>query len=240
MSHSSTLHADEHPHDAQHHGVQTDAPPGFVRHTIAHHYETPTQEYAACKFAFWLFLATEVMLFGGMFAGYFIFRALYTDAFRAGGGSLDWVLGAVNTSILLFSSFTMAMGVRAAQTSQKSKMLGFMAVTVLCGLGFLVVKYFEYSAKIQHGYLPGHLFHAHDHLASVPHVATFFSVYWTMTAIHGLHVVIGMALILWAIKGAAKSLYHENYFMPVDLVGIYWHLVDLIWIFLFPLLYLVP
>ena len=231
-------HASAHGHGE--HGHTVPAPPGFVPHKIAHHYESQVQEFAACKFAFWLFLATEIMLFGGMFAGYFIFHAFYPEAFRAGGKQLNWQLGALNTSLLLFSSYTMAIGVRCSQTSQKKKMLTLMAITVLCGAGFLVVKYFEYSAKVEHGLLPGTLFQAHGEIANVPHIATFFSIYWTMTAIHGLHVVIGMCLILWAMKGGMRGLYHENHYMPVDLVGLYWHLVDLIWIFLFPLLYLVP
>jgi len=242
MSQATTHPADPHAahgHD-DHHAVYTDAPAGFVPHKVAHHYDTPVQEFAAGKFAFWLFLATEVMLFGGMFAGYFIFHTLYPETFKAGGHELNWKLGALNTTILLFSSFTMALGVRSAQTSKKGPMLGLMAVTVLCGFGFLVVKYFEYSAKVEHGLLPGHLFHGHGDIAAVPHIATFFAIYWTMTGIHGLHVIIGMALIVWAMKGAAANRYHAGYYLPVDLVGIYWHLVDLIWIFLFPLLYLVP
>lgn len=245
MSQATTATPHAHAHGAEgghdHHAIYTDAPPGFVPHKIAHHYDSPYQAAASGKFAFWLFLATEIMLFGGMFAGYFIFHGLYPEAFVIGGFQLNWKLGALNTSLLLFSSFTMALGVRASQLSLKRQMLGFMAVTVVCGLGFLIVKYFEYSAKIEHGLLPGRLFHPHDPvLAAVPHLPTFFSIYWTMTAIHGLHVVIGMALILWAMNGASKNRFHSGYYMPVDLVGIYWHLVDLIWIFLFPLLYLVP
>ena len=242
MSQATTPHVAAHAahgHD-DHHAVYTDAPPGFVPHKVAHHFDNPVQESATLKFAFWLFMATEVMLFGGMFAGYFIFHTLYPDTFKAGGHELNWKLGAVNTTILLFSSFTMALGVRSAQLSRKGPMLGFMAITVLCGFGFLIVKYFEYTAKIEHGFLPGHLFHGHGEIASVEHISTFFSIYWTMTGIHGLHVIIGMALIVWAMKGAAARRYHSGYNVPVDLVGIYWHLVDLIWIFLFPLLYLVP
>ena len=147
------------------------------------------------------------------------------------------------------------MGVRSAQTSQKSKTLMFLGLTVLGAVAFMCIKYIEYSAKNEHGLIEfAHLFDGYDTstgqlswftdhdgvMAGVPHGHLFFAIYLTMTAIHGLHVVIGAGLILWVMKGTAKGRFHAGYYLPVDLVGLYWHLVDLIWIFLFPLLYLVP
>jgi len=149
------------------------------------------------------------------------------------------------------------MAVRSAQTSQKQKTLMFCGLTVLGAAIFMVVKFFEYKAKVEHGLFDfTHMFDAFkavgndgalpwftDHdgvMAGVPHGHLFFAIYVTMTGIHGLHVVIGAGLILWVMKGTAKGRFHAGYFLPVDLVGLYWHLVDLIWIFLFPLLYLVP
>lgn len=242
-------------HDG-HHSVVIPAPgPEFVPHTVAHHFDTPVQEFQAAKLGFWLFLATEILLFGGLFAAYFYFHEAYPETFRVGGHQLDWRLGALNTSVLLLSSWTMAMGVRSAQTSQKQKTLLFCGLTVLGAVIFMVIKFFEYKAKNEHGLVVfSELFAPYDVatgsipwfkdydgvMAGVPHGHLFFAIYLTMTAIHGLHVVIGAGLILWVMKGAAKGRFHAGYFLPVDLVGLYWHLVDLIWIFLFPLLYLVP
>jgi len=242
-------------HDG-HHSVVIPAPgPEFVPHTVAHHFDTPVQEFQSAKLGFWLFLATEILLFGGLFAAYFYYHEMYPETFRLGGQQLDWKLGAVNTTVLLLSSWTMAMGVRSAQTSQKQKTLIYCALTVLGAIGFMVIKFFEYKAKNEHGLVVfSELFGQYDTatgslpwfkdydgvMAGVPHGHLFFAIYLTMTAIHGLHVVIGAGLILWIMKGAAKGRFHGGYFLPVDLVGLYWHLVDLIWIFLFPLLYLVP
>jgi len=242
-------------HDG-HHSVVIPAPgPEFVPHTVAHHFDTPVQEFQSAKLGFWLFLATEILLFGGLFAAYFYYHEMYPETFRLGGQQLDWKLGAINTTVLLLSSWTMAMGVRSAQTSQKQKTMVFCGLTVLGAIGFMVIKFFEYKAKNEHGLVVfSELFGQYDTatgslpwfkdydgvMAGVPHGHLFFAIYLTMTAIHGLHVVIGAGLILWVMKGTAKGRFHQGYYLPVDLVGLYWHLVDLIWIFLFPLLYLVP
>ena len=242
-------------HDG-HHSVVVPAPgPEFVPHTVAHHFDTPVQEFQAAKLGFWLFLATEILLFGGLFAAYFYYHEMYPETFKVGGHQLDWKLGALNTTVLLASSWTMAMGVRSAQTSQKQKTLMFCGLTVLGAAAFMVVKFFEYSAKNEHCFIVfKNLFAPYDEatgqlawfqphgteMANVPHGHMFFAIYLTMTAIHGLHVIIGAGLIVWVMKGVAKGRFHSGYFLPVDLVGLYWHLVDLIWIFLFPLLYLVP
>jgi cytochrome c oxidase subunit 3 len=239
-----------------HHSVVIPAPgPEFKPHTVAHHFDTPVQEFQAMKLGFWLFLATEILLFGGLFAAYFYYHEWYPETFRVGGRQLDWKLGALNTTVLLVSSWTMAMGVRSAQTSQKKKLLIYCGLTVLGAAIFMIVKFFEYKAKSDHGlFVFSEMFGSYDIangqlpwfkdydgvMAGVPHGHLFFAIYVTMTAIHGLHVIIGAGLIIWVMKGAAKGRFHANYFLPVDLVGLYWHLVDLIWIFLFPLLYLVP
>ncbi|GAB4136053.1 MAG: cytochrome c oxidase subunit 3 family protein [Planctomycetota bacterium] len=237
-----------------HHAIVVPAPgPGFQDHVVAHHFDTPEQEFQACKLGFWLFLATEILLFGGLFTAYFYFHELYPETFRQGGRQLDWRLGTLNTTVLLISSWTMAMGVRSAQTSQKRKTMLFLALTVLGALIFMCVKFIEYRAKLEHGLLPvfggfyesstGVLQWFTDHdakMAGVPHGPLFFALYFTMTGIHGLHVLIGAGLIVWIMFGVKKGRYHAGHYLPVDLVGLYWHLVDLIWIFLFPLLYLVP
>lgn len=224
------------------HSIVIPAPgPEFQPRSVGHHFDSVEQEFQACKLGFWLFLATEILLFGGLFAAYFYFHQVYPETFRAAGHQLDWKLGAVNTTVLLLSSWTMAMGVRSAQTSQKRKMMTYLGLTVLGALLFLGIKYIEYSAKIEHGFLPGRFFTDPDGvLAAYDYPNMFFSLYFTMTGIHGVHVLVGAILILWIMKHGAQGKYHAGWYLPVDLIGLYWHLVDLIWIFLFPLLYLVP
>ena len=227
-----------------HETLVTPAAEGFRPHKVAHHFKTFEQEFQACKLAFWLFLATEIMLFGGLFTAYMVFHDLYPETFRWGGEQLDWKLGALNTTLLLTSSWTMAMAVRASELSQKKQMLRYLWLTIACAGGFMIVKYVEYTGKIDHGLMPGFLWSPHGEYAlmaeGLPYPNLFFSMYFTMTGIHGLHVLGGMVLIGWLVWGGTKNKYHAGYYMPVELIGLYWHLVDLIWIFLFPLLYLVP
>ncbi|HLU40440.1 MAG TPA: cytochrome c oxidase subunit 3 family protein [Planctomycetota bacterium] len=238
---SAEVHAEAHDHA---HGHATPTPPGFVPHHVAHHFKTWEQEFQSGKLGFWLFLATEILLFGGLFAAYIYYHGIYPETFAVCGSLLSWKLGALNTCVLLLSSWTMAMAVRAAQLSQRKACFNWLMITVACGAVFMVVKYFEYSAKIEHGTLPTAWFHPHGEeaalLATVPHPSMFFSIYFTMTGIHGLHVLIGMIVISWYAVGVAKGRYHSGHYLPIDLVGLYWHIVDIIWIFLFPLLYLVP
>jgi cytochrome c oxidase subunit 3 len=238
--------SDDHGHG---HSVVVPAPgEGFLPHTVAHHFDTPAQEFAAAKFGFWLFLATEILLFGGLFAAYFYFHQLYPETFHVGGKQLNWKLGALNTSVLLASSWTMAMGVRSAQTSQKQKLLVYCGLTVLGAAAFMVIKVIEWHTKYTHGLGPpvfaglevAQWFTDHDGvMANVPHGHLFFALYYTMTGVHGLHVLVGAGLIIWIMVGARRGRFHAHYYLPVDLVGLYWHLVDLIWIYLFPLFYLV-
>jgi cytochrome c oxidase subunit 3 len=232
-------------HDAHaHEAIVTPTPAGFVPHKVAHHFNTWEQEFQACKLAFWLFLATEVLLFGGLFAAFIYYGGIYGKTWSVCGSTLSWKLGALNTSILLFSSWTMAMGVRAAQLSQKKACFNWLLLTVLCGAAFMVVKYFEYSAKIEHGTLPTRWFHPHGEVATLlsglESPSMFYSLYFTMTGIHGIHVLGGMIAISLFMVGVAKGKYHSGHYLPIDLVGLYWHIVDIIWIFLFPLVYLVP
>ena len=210
--------------------------PVFVEHSVAHHFDSASHEFEASKLGMWAFLIQEVLFFGGLFVAYFVFRFLYPEMFIDAHHHLSWQLGALNTLFLITSSFTMVMAVRSAQVSEQKPMLRYLTVTFLLAFAFLVVKAVEYSAKIQHGYLPGPLFHGEGHFETMP---IFFGLYFTMTGVHGLHVIGGMAAILWLIWRGRKGHFHANYFTPVEMVGLYWHLVDLIWIFLFPLLYLV-
>ncbi len=204
---------------------------------VAHHFDTADQQFDSARMGIWLFLVTEILFFGGLFCAFFIFRSWYYDSFVEAHHHLDKVMGAVNTCVLIFSSLTMALAVRSAQVNDKAKTVGFLIVTILCAFGFLVVKYFEDQHKIHDRLLPGVHFTAQGFTS--PHPGTFFAVYFMMTGIHGLHVIIGIGLILWILLRAQRGDFSARYYAPVEGVGLYWHLVDLVWIYLFPLLYLV-
>jgi len=262
---------------------------------LAHHFDSPTQQFESGKLGMWLFLGTELLMFGGLFCAYAIFRANHPDVFAYAHRFLDVKLGAINTVVLICSSFTMAYGVRAAQLGRRGMLVAMLALTLLCAGGFLGIKYVEYSHKISHGLLWGRNWRAQEHAAGhdaaaeapghaapaeapaapaattppadrtvLPDAAeapvglaapgggdahagprvpanpqTFFGIYFAMTGLHGIHVLAGMVVIGWLLAGALRGAYGPAYFTPVDLVGLYWHIVDLIWIFLFPLLYLI-
>jgi cytochrome c oxidase subunit 3 len=201
------------------HDSAVELPPGHF-----HHLE-PEQAYHSAKFGMWLFLATEVLFFGGLFAAYAVFHWKYYDMFHTGAQQLNWKLGAVNTVVLLVSSFFMALGVDGAQHGNNKKVFRCLSVTLICGFLFMIIKGFEYSAKFSHGIYPS--------------TNMFFGLYFSMTGLHGFHVVVGIGTILWLMMLAKKNRFSETYYTPVEVVGLYWHLVDLVWIYLFPLLYLV-
>jgi cytochrome c oxidase subunit 3 len=204
---------------------------------VAHHFDSADTQFDAGKMGLWLFLVTEVLLFGGLFCAFAIFRSWYYPAFVAAHHHLDKVMGGTNTIVLITSSLTMALAVRAAQTNKKKQTVGLLVVTLLCAAAFLVIKYFEYSHKFHDGLLPGKYF-TYEH-AQFKEEGIFFAVYFMMTGIHGVHVLIGMGLITWILLRANKGEFSSRYYAPVEGVGLYWHLVDLVWIYLFPLLYLI-
>jgi cytochrome c oxidase subunit 3 len=204
---------------------------------LPHHFREMRQQFDASKIGMWLFLVTEVLLFGGLFVGYGIMHAKHPAAFLAAHHYLDRTMGALNTIILLVSSFTMVMAVWAAQTSKRKLLILFLVLTLLCAGAFLCVKFFEYQHKFELGLLPGSYYsHQGD---TVPGQFLFFSFYFMMTGLHGLHVIAGMTCIAWLLRRAIRGDFSAAYYAPVDLVGLYWHLVDLIWIYLFPLMYLI-
>ncbi|MCS6885959.1 MAG: cytochrome c oxidase subunit 3 family protein [Acidobacteriota bacterium] len=204
---------------------------------LQHHFAEAAQQEDASKIGMWLFLATEVLLFSGLFLAFAVMRQYHYEAFREGHHHLNKTLGVVNTLVLICSSLTMALGVRAAQTSRKQQLINYLVATLLFAATFLVIKYFEYSHKIHEGLLPGRYFTGEMHEPAVP---LFFGLYFLMTGLHGLHVVAGMIAIGWVLWRGIKGHFHSEYYTPVENVGLYWHLVDLIWIYLFPLLYLLP
>lgn len=203
----------------------------------AHHFKNAAHEYATSKEGIWLFMVTEILMFGGLFVAYAIFHAKYPEMFAEGASHLDWKLGSINTCVLILSSLTMALGIYYNQKRDKTKAIISLIVTLLCGFAFMGIKYVEYHHKIELGLLPGKLFHATG--AQHANLPLYFSFYFVMTGLHGLHVLIGMGLITWVLIRTARGEFSENYYTPVEGVGIFWHIVDLIWIYLFPILYLV-
>lgn len=201
-----------------------------------HHMDAVTA-YHAAKFGMWLFLATEVLLFGGLFAAFAVYRWYYLAEFHKASHHLNWQLGAVNTLVLLFSSFTAALAVDAAQHGDNARVRKNLLVTISCGCIFLLIKYFEWSAKYHHGLFPGtEGFNGPEFNQAYK---SFFGLYYCMTGLHAFHVIAGMGLLLWVYRKAQRNRFSSDYYTPVEVGALYWHLVDLIWIYLFPLLYLV-
>lgn len=279
---------------------------------LAHHFETPQQQYESGKLGMWIFLATEILLFSGLFCAYAVYRSNHPEIFVYAHQFLDKRLGGINTIVLICSSLTMAWAVRCAQINKRRGLIVLLSVTLACGFVFLGIKYVEYQQKWKHGLLWGKRFHphleevkkepAHGAGPATPQAATqsqpaapagaagaqppasattlpaevrstiapapsgpqglalrpvstkgehgrpeerpsnvqvFFSIYFAMTGLHALHVIAGMSIITWLLARSIKGHFSSEYFTPVDLGGLYWHLVDLIWIYLFPLLYLI-
>jgi cytochrome c oxidase subunit III len=266
---------------------------------LAHHFDTPVQQFESGKLGIWLFLVTEILFFGGLFCAYAIYRSLHPEVFEYAHYYLDTKLGAINTCVLIISSVTAAWAVRCAQLQQVKLLCLNIVITILCGFGFMGIKYIEYSHKIHDGLLPGAHYvpaerawetpaymhkwgtppgitpkehaaegehgHAEGHHAAAakdekaaalpvgtehlvgPHefnvepanVSRFFSIYFCMTGLHGIHVLLGIGLWVWLLLRARRGEFGPQYFGPIDYAALYWHLVDLIWIYLFPLLYLI-
>lgn len=222
----ATATADSHSADADAHHPRQE-----------HHFASMEQQFDAAKMGMWIFLVTEILLFSGMFVAYAVFRYWAPEAFFEAGQHLDVVAGSVNTVVLLTSSLTIVLAVRSIQDDEQKKMIGYLAATVLLAGVFMVIKYFEYTHKFHLGIYPGEFYNFAE--LDMAYVPVYFSIYFVMTGIHGIHVLLGMALIGWLIYRGSKGHFDSSWYTPVEMVGLYWHIVDIIWIFLFPLLYLV-
>jgi cytochrome c oxidase subunit 3 len=209
---------------------------GDVPH-VAHHFDDAQQQRDAGTLGMWSFLITEVMFFGGLFLCYVVYRAAFPNAFAAASHHLDVVLGSVNTVALITSSLTMAIAVHAAQLGHRRAQMASLALTMGLGGVFLGIKAYEYWHKFHEHLVPGPYFQWSGPDAG--HAQLFFSLYFAMTGLHALHMVIGFGLLAWLWLGARAGRFGSGYSTPVDLVGLYWHFVDIVWIFLFPLLYLI-
>ena len=221
------------PEAALTHGAEAHAPAHHPR--LQHHFDTMAQQKEAVTLGMWVFLVTEIMFFGGMFAAYMIYRMWYYDGFVAASRELDLVLGGVNTAVLIGSSLTVALGVRAAQVGKQKQ----------------IVKYFEYSSKFSmheahHAaamirLFPGAgIFEVTGELAPIANeMRLFMIIYFAMTGMHALHMIIGIGILAVITWMAVKRQFTPQWYAPVEIFGLYWHFVDIVWIFLFPLLYLV-
>jgi cytochrome c oxidase subunit III len=235
--------------ESEHHGH-----PSYQRH----HFESVGQQFDATNFAMWLFLLTEVMFFGGLFTAYLIMRNWYYPAFVEGSHQLNIGWGTANTAVLILSSFTMAMGVYSAQIRRKGMLLLFLCLTFVLGLVFLGIKTIEYHEKWEKYHIPGirYSIQGFTNPASDPEVYSeyhdaalgydmatktemYFFLYFAMTGMHALHMIIGIAILGFMIVRARQGAYTGGHFTFVENFGLYWHFVDIIWIFLFPLLYLI-
>lgn len=206
-------------------------------HHHAHHFASAEDEFEAAKQGMWVFLVTEVLMIGALFVAYGIFRGMYPDMFHEAHKHLNVGLGTTNTVVLILSSLTMLLSVTNAQRGRRDRSILFLVLTLLLASCFLLVKYFEYTHKIHDGLLPAGFFTNKE--LTHPKAPLFFSLYFVMTGVHALHVIIGMGLITWILKRTVNREFSPAFYTPVELVGFYWHFVDLVWIYLFPLLYLV-
>jgi len=238
-TYTTTKHAESHP-------------------ALQHHFENMEQQREAGTLGMWVFLVTEIMFFGGMFLAYTLYRAKYQAAFASASNHLDITLGAVNTGVLILSSFTMAMAVYGTQVGKRRLQLFCLAVTIVLGLTFLGVKAVEYKDKYVDNLIPGTLIPGHPfnpgvqvagepfdehklHLlpgATVKNAEMFYWIYFAMTGMHAVHMIIGVGLLSFLLFFSVKRRYGPEYYNPIEVTGLYWHFVDIVWIFLFPLLYL--
>ncbi|HLM47188.1 MAG TPA: cytochrome c oxidase subunit 3 family protein [Myxococcaceae bacterium] len=204
---------------------------------LAHHFASLEVQNHAARLGMWLFLATEILLFAGLFVLYACYRFMFPDAFAQASRQLDLTMGTINTLVLITSSFTAAMAVHYAKEAKNKQVVVMFVLTILMAMGFLVIKYFEYAHKIHEGQLPGP--HYTYPGIQLPGVAMYFTIYFLSTGLHAFHVIIGMAVLAWVTTKAMRNEFSYRNYTAVELGSMYWHLVDLVWIFLFPMLYLI-
>ncbi len=215
----------------------------IAEHALQHHFADMEQQRETSTFGMWMFLLTEIMFFGGLFCAYLVYRASYYQAFVEGSQKMNIALGATNTAVLICSSLSMALAVRCAQLGKTKMMAILLVITIIFGFGFLGIKAIEYHEHWENHEFPGPNFHFQTIDKKPPvdaqHTEIYFSLYWAMTGLHALHMIIGIGLVTWIVIAGLMGAYSPAYYSPVENVGLYWHFVDLVWIYLFPLLYLI-
>ncbi len=205
---------------------------------VRHHFASAEQQKDAATIGMWTFLVTEVMFFGGLFLAYFVYRQAYPAAFAAASNKTDVLIGAFNTTVLICSSLTMALAVHYASIGKKNLLVLFLILTLLLGGAFLGVKTIEYHDKWVHHEIPGAHYEC-DGCADAVHTSLFFSLYFGMTGLHASHMIVGFVILVMLIFQAKKGKFTPEWYTPIEMFGLYWHFVDVVWIFLFPLLYLI-
>jgi cytochrome c oxidase subunit III len=203
---------------------------------LRHHFADMDQQRESAELGMWLFLVTEIMFFGGMFCAYMVYRYMYPQAWEAGSEQMDFWFGTINTVVLICSSLTMALAVRAAQVGQKNALVALLIITMLFGCVFMGIKGVEYYGHWTEHQFPGANFHFDG--PDVQHVQIFFFLYWAMTGLHAFHMLIGIVLVGLIAYWGWRGKYGPDYYNPVENTGLYWHFVDMVWIYLYPLLYL--
>ncbi len=206
-------------------------------HAYAHQFDDAQQQLEASQLGMWIFLVTEILFFGGLFLVYSVYRTLYPTAFGDGSNQLDLTLGTVNTAVLIGSSLTMALAVHAAQSGRRNAQVFFLIATIALGSVFLGIKGVEYAHKFHEGHVPGPNFTFPG--GDAQQVELFFSLYFCMTGLHAVHMIIGIGILGVLTWMARRGRFGPAYYTPVEIAGLYWHFVDIVWIFLFPLLYLI-
>lgn len=213
---------------------------------LQHHFANMDQQRNAASLGMWVFLGTEIMFFGGMFLAYLIYRIWYFNEFAIGSRSLDIWLGTINTIVLICSSLTVALSVRAAQRGRRKTLIGLIIATIIFGLGFLFIKGIEWYQKFEEHHIPGSSFSINDLIQKYPnvpldphHAQLYFSLYFALTGLHALHMIIGVGIFIVLLVMAWRGKFTPEYHTPIEIGGLYWHFVDIVWIYLFPLLYLI-
>jgi cytochrome c oxidase subunit III len=204
---------------------------------LQHHFDTLEQQQHAATLGMWVFLMTEVLFFGGLFMAYTLYRTWYPDMFVAASKHLNITYGALNTIVLIGSSVTMAMAVRSSQLGERMKLVVYLILTMILGSVFLGVKYIEYADKFHHHLVPGPNFEF-----AAPYTQNaqlYFSLYFAMTGLHALHMIVGLGIMTVMVIWSWQGKFSAEYYTPIEISGLYWHFVDIVWIFLFPLLYLI-
>ena len=212
-------------------------PPGVPEGILGHHFASLEAQNHAVRMGMWLFLATEILLFAGLFTGYAVYRMEFTEAFEQASRTLDLSLGTLNTFLLITSSFTVALSIHFARSDKKWTAVAMLVSTIVMGFGFLAIKAVEYEHKFHIGALPGP-YYSFDGVTA-DGAPMYFTVYFLTTGLHALHVIIGMTVLSILTVKTAMGRFSSKYYLGLELGGLYWHLVDLVWIFLFPLLYLI-
>jgi cytochrome c oxidase subunit 3 len=208
---------------------------------LRHHFDTMAQQFDSATLGMWVFLLTEIMFFGGMFGAYSVYRSMYPEAFASTSKHMNAMWGGINTAVLIVSSLTMALAVRAARLGQQKNLQILLVLTMIFGLAFLGVKAIEYTEHWNEHMVPYWNWDPnYDHQPQYAHQAQIlFCFYFFMTGFHALHMVVGVSLMLVILMMARRGAFNAQYFTPVEISGLYWHFVDIVWIFLFPLLYLI-